>query len=195
MNETEMIEFLEKMNDEDVPNFIGLLTQKKDFFFLHYYRLIEIKEKLEESFIDNYWHQFKTGKYTDDFVPQFNLSKADLSKPKYELVHSHIGRKTFITISLEKGVQPHILMKSTGHTKYDTMFRKYSKISENTISREFRQKLGRVHPSNEFFEKKEKEMYYEETKFKLNPKYDPNKHDPYTPQWLPFKVKKKRPQK
>jgi hypothetical protein len=78
MNETEMIGFLEKMNDEDVPNFIGLLTQKKDFFFLHYYRLIEIKEKLEESFIDNYWHQVKTGKYTDDFVPQFNLSKADL---------------------------------------------------------------------------------------------------------------------
>ena len=124
-----------------------------------------------------------------------NKVKSNPSVPKYELVHSHMGRKTFVSISLEKGVLPHILMKSTGHTKYDTMFKKYSKINDNTISREFREKMDRTKPSKEYLEKKEKEMYYEEKISIPNPNYNPEKFDPFV---LPFKeetIKKRRPPK
>ena len=49
-------------------------------------------------------------------------------KPKYELVTSHMGRRTFVTLSLEKGMRPEIVMKITGHKDYAT-FKRYIEIT------------------------------------------------------------------
>ena len=49
-------------------------------------------------------------------------------KPKHELVSTHTARRTFITLSLEKGMRPETLMEITGHKDYKTM-KKYIKIT------------------------------------------------------------------
>ncbi len=47
--------------------------------------------------------------------------------PKHELMTSHIGRRTFITISLEMGLLPKELMQLTGHADFQTLMRYFNK--------------------------------------------------------------------
>lgn len=49
--------------------------------------------------------------------------------PKYELVSAHTGRKTFATLSLEKGANAEEVMSMTGHRSYAS-FKRYVKITE-----------------------------------------------------------------
>lgn len=72
------------------------------------------------------------------------------SIPKYKRISSHTGRRTYITQSLEQGVRMDILMKTTGHKKFDTM-KKYTKISNKTINNEFIEKkfLGKKSSNTE----------------------------------------------
>ena len=49
------------------------------------------------------------GKTTDKWVP------------KHELMSSHIGRKTFVTQSIERGMDASVVMKFTGHRDYRSM--------------------------------------------------------------------------
>jgi len=59
--------------------------------------------------------------------------------PKYEMVGFHTARRTFITLSLTKGINAEIIMKISGHKKHDT-FKKYIKFSDKQISEEFLKK-------------------------------------------------------
>jgi integrase len=49
--------------------------------------------------------------------------------PKYELIGVHTGRKTFATLSLERGMTAEVVMATTGHTDYKS-FKRYIKITE-----------------------------------------------------------------
>ena len=49
--------------------------------------------------------------------------------PKYELIGVHTGRKTFATLSLEKGMSAEEVMTITGHKDYKS-FKRYVKITE-----------------------------------------------------------------
>ncbi len=51
-----------------------------------------------------------------------------VTKPKYEFIGTHTARRTFVTLSLEKGMRPEIVMSITGHKEYNT-FKKYIKIT------------------------------------------------------------------
>ena len=51
-----------------------------------------------------------------------------IKKPKYEFLSSHTARRTFVTLSLEKGMRPETVMSITGHKEYST-FKKYIKIT------------------------------------------------------------------
>ncbi|PSR54058.1 hypothetical protein AHMF7605_11270 [Adhaeribacter arboris] len=51
------------------------------------------------------------------------------TQPKYEFISTHTARRTFITLSLEKGMRPEVVMRISGHSNYST-FKKYIKISE-----------------------------------------------------------------
>lgn len=55
--------------------------------------------------------------------------------PKYELIKTHVGRKTFATHAFLEGVPTLSIMKITGH-KTETEFLKYVKVSqeENAVS-------------------------------------------------------------
>lgn len=51
------------------------------------------------------------------------------TRPKYELLSSHAGRRTFIVTALSFGVAPAVVMKITGHSTFDAM-RPYIDITE-----------------------------------------------------------------
>lgn len=47
--------------------------------------------------------------------------RIDVYYPKWELVGTHTGRKTFTTQSLSRGIPAEIVMKWTGHKDYRAM--------------------------------------------------------------------------
>ena len=51
--------------------------------------------------------------------------------PKYELVGTHAGRRTFICFALSSGIAPQVVMKWTGHSDYKAM-KPYIDIAEKT---------------------------------------------------------------
>jgi site-specific recombinase XerD len=61
--------------------------------------------------------------------------------PKFQLISSITGRRTYITLCLEQGISPHILMETTGHKKIGTLLR-YNKNSKPNILKEFRNKIN-----------------------------------------------------
>lgn len=64
-------------------------------------------------------------------ITQFSGSRRIETKgPKYEFITSHVARKTFVTISLAKGMRPETVMSITGHKDYKTM-KKYLKITND----------------------------------------------------------------
>jgi integrase len=60
---------------------------------------------------------------------------------KGDLISSHTGRRTYITLCLQQGISPHILMKTTGHRKISTLL-KYNKETEININDEFFKKIN-----------------------------------------------------
>lgn len=61
--------------------------------------------------------------------------RVEVTTPKYELLSTHVSRRTFITQSLERGLRPEIIMRITGHKDLKTMMR-YVKITDNVIETE-----------------------------------------------------------
>lgn len=51
------------------------------------------------------------------------------TRPKYELMGTHAGRRTFICFALSSGIPPQVVMKWTGHSDYKAM-RPYIDIAE-----------------------------------------------------------------
>jgi len=65
--------------------------------------------------------------------------KSITTVPKYTLITSHTGRRTFTTRSIENGVSHLVLMDMTGHSKVQTLAR-YNKNSPEFIQREVKSK-------------------------------------------------------
>ena len=59
-----------------------------------------------------------------------NNVRHDEVKPKYELIGTHAGRKTFICFALSNGIPPDVVMKFTGHCDYKSM-KPYIDITES----------------------------------------------------------------
>ena len=62
------------------------------------------------------------------------------SVPKCQLISSISCRRTYITLCLEFGISPHILMQTTGHKKIGTLLR-YNKNSKPNVISEFNSKI------------------------------------------------------
>ena len=59
-----------------------------------------------------------------------NGTRHDEVYPKYELIGTHAGRRTFICFALSNGVPPDVVMKFTGHCDYKSM-KPYIDITED----------------------------------------------------------------
>jgi integrase len=67
--------------------------------------------------------------------------RMETTHPKYELITTHTARRTFVTLSLEKGLRAETVMKITGHKDYKTM-KRYLKITENVVKSEMERVWG-----------------------------------------------------
>jgi integrase len=65
-----------------------------------------------------------------EIVREYGVVKSNDVFPKWELVSIHTGRKTFTTLSLEKGVSPQDVMAMTGHTTWRS-FKRYVDITSD----------------------------------------------------------------
>ena len=63
--------------------------------------------------------------------------RVDEIKPKYELISSHTGRRTFITLSLRKGLLEDVIMQVSGHTNKKS-FQRYVRIAKSDAINEVR---------------------------------------------------------
>ena len=59
--------------------------------------------------------------------------RVEETRPKYELVGTHAGRRTFICFALASGIPPQVVMKWTGHSDYKAM-KPYIDIAEKVRS-------------------------------------------------------------
>ena len=59
-------------------------------------------------------------------------------KPKWQFLSSHCARRTFVTLSLEKGMRAETVMEITGHKNYYT-FKRYIKITSKVKQVEMKQ--------------------------------------------------------
>ncbi|MGN6638405.1 MAG: phage integrase SAM-like domain-containing protein [Mucilaginibacter sp.] len=83
----------------------------------------------------------KTNEYLKDLgaLAEFNemiqvikyrgVEKVEFLEPKYKFLCTHTARRTFVTLSLEKGLRPELVMSITGHKDYKT-FKKYIKLTD-----------------------------------------------------------------
>lgn len=84
----------------------------------------------------------KIGMNTDVVIrKQVKNNIFEKTYPKYELITSHSGRRTYITSCLQNNIRPHILMKTTGHKKIGTLLR-YNQETELNIFNEFETKIN-----------------------------------------------------
>ncbi|WP_324671481.1 site-specific integrase [Hymenobacter sp. GOD-10R] len=56
--------------------------------------------------------------------------------PKYEFVTTHTARRTFVTLALEAGLRPELIMKITGHKDLKS-FSRYVNVTEDSVLTEF----------------------------------------------------------
>jgi len=67
--------------------------------------------------------------------------------PKYELISMHVGRKTFCTLSLEKGMSAEEVMEISGHTDYKS-FRRYVDVTNRRKRETMRNAWGGIVPES-----------------------------------------------
>jgi integrase len=58
------------------------------------------------------------------------VTTVEFLEPKYKFLCTHTARRSFVTLSLEKGMRPETVMSITGHKDYKT-FKKYIKLTDN----------------------------------------------------------------
>ena len=110
-------------------------------------RQIVMKYLKEPDFVPTITNQ-KTNEYLKELCQLADIDDAttvsryqgahriEFSKPKYEFITTHCARRTFVTLSLEAGVRPELVMAVTGHKSYKT-FKKYIKITDKVVENEF----------------------------------------------------------
>lgn len=63
-------------------------------------------------------------------VEMYGSERREITVPKYKLIATHTGRRTFIVNALSMGIPPNVVMKWTGHSDYKSM-QPYIDIADN----------------------------------------------------------------
>ncbi len=64
-------------------------------------------------------------------------------EPKHKLITTHTARRTFVTLSLEKGMRPETVMAITGHKSYKN-FKRYIKLTDKVKKTELKRIWNRI---------------------------------------------------
>ena len=109
------MEILNKYKDEVFPKGLALpviTNQKMNYYLKDLCELCGFNEPVSRTC-------YKAGQ------------KVEETYPKYELIGTHAGRRTFICFALSQGIAPQVVMKWTGHSDYKAM-KPYIDIAEKT---------------------------------------------------------------
>lgn len=132
-----------KLKSENIKDdYIEIITEKtRDFLKIplnHYAK--SILEKNGGKLPKLYTNQ-KTNEYLKELgelaglkemvqvIKYRGMEKVEFVEPKYKFLCTHTARRTFVTLSLEKGMRPETVMAITGHKDYKT-FKKYIKLTD-----------------------------------------------------------------
>lgn len=63
----------------------------------------------------------------------FREKEIPIHKPKFEFMSSHMGRRTCVTLLLERGTAPTTVLKLTGHTSLKTL-QKYDNTGDEALT-------------------------------------------------------------
>jgi integrase len=74
-------------------------------------------------------------------VRYLGSTRIESKAPKWEMVSTHTARRTFITLALERGTRPEIVMRITGHKDIKTMM-KYVRLTDKAAHSEFLRPYG-----------------------------------------------------
>ena len=80
-------------------------------------------------------------------VREYGIKKKSVIYEKWQLMSIHMGRKTFTTLSLEKGIAPQEVMALTGHTTYKA-FKRYVDVTNERKKAVMAQAWGEVKDNN-----------------------------------------------
>lgn len=89
-----------------------ITNQKMNEYLKELMELVGIDEPIRET-------QYKENQRIDTIIP------------KYALIGTHAGRRTFICNALSLGIPPQVVMKWTGHSDYKAM-KTYIDIADET---------------------------------------------------------------
>lgn len=89
-----------------------ITNQKMNEYLKELMELVGIDEPIRET-------QYKENQRIDTIIP------------KYALIGTHAGRRTFICNALSLGIPPQVVMKWTGHSDYKAM-KPYIDIADET---------------------------------------------------------------
>ena len=101
---------IDKMFDEKI--FPTISNQKMNDYLKEFSELAGIDEPIRETY-------YRGGERIDEVLP------------KYTLMSTHAGRRTFICNALSLGIPPQVVMKWTGHSDYKAM-KPYIDIADET---------------------------------------------------------------
>lgn len=109
------LDIINKYKDEVFPNGLALpviTNQKMNYYLKDLCELCGFNEPISKTC-------YRAGQ------------KVEETFPKYELIGTHAGRRTFICFALSQGIPPQVVMKWTGHSDYKAM-KPYIDIAEKT---------------------------------------------------------------
>jgi integrase len=72
--------------------------------------------------------------------------RSSSTHPKHELISSHTGRRSFVTLSLEGGLSWETIMKATGHKDFKS-FRRYIQVTPERLLSDFSRVWGELETS------------------------------------------------
>lgn len=70
-------------------------------------------------------------------VKYSGVKRIETVKPKYFYISTHTARRTYTTLSLQKGMRAEMVMAITGHSSYKVM-QGYMKLIDSQISKEMK---------------------------------------------------------
>ena len=136
----------ENINDEEI-HFITKKTQDSLIVPLNDFALEILKRHeyllpvISNQKSNDYLKELGKLAGIDEITPltQFRgVEEIKTTEPKYNFITFHTARRTFVTLSLEKGMRPEIVMSITGHKDFKTM-KRYIKITSKVKLIEMKQ--------------------------------------------------------
>ncbi len=123
---------IKKAEKTEHESFIPLHRKLKTLLDAYDWQLPRISSQKFNSYIQTVGKMAKIEDKIKETIYR-GSKKEIIYRPKYTMISSHTARRAFITLSAERGMPDHIIMKITGIKDPKTLI-KYKKTSQQTVT-------------------------------------------------------------